>query len=358
MSKYLKSKQRGLGLFSLIFLACIIVLSYKAYKKVSKAGIEDTAHPEISVEPPKKTTPRYGNCVRGDFPANGVWSSPAQRQNQAKVFILIENYGMRDAVFTFEGNKWGTPSLIAFVHAGQVAQFPVSMGDYTIRITEGEGWCTNLLDYQLKNHAKSSARIHIDRDSVISYESQNTFQPNLNIKSPNALYVETIIVTGEVSGISTSSTTQGKLRTISQGSESSRSPSGSVTSSGKTLCEIRIPRSQDKMFYVNGVINNVPVLFMVDTGASSVVIDARTARNAGLSKGRPTIFKTAGGNVRGITTSSSITVGGLSAANVEIGVNPSNGDAIALLGQTFLSKFSVTQHPAEMIISKPNCSQE
>ena len=60
-----------------------------------------------------------------------------------------------------------------------------------------------------------------------------------------------------------------------------------------------IERSYDQHFYVAGSINDYPVTFMVDTGASVVSVSEELAKKIGLSPGAPTVFDTFGGRVAG-----------------------------------------------------------
>src|SRR5665811_2620529 len=59
-----------------------------------------------------------------------------------------------------------------------------------------------------------------------------------------------------------------------------------VTASGDLI----IPRARDGHFYAAGAVNGKPVSFLVDTGASLVTVSEQFAREAGLSRGVPTVF--------------------------------------------------------------------
>jgi aspartyl protease family protein len=118
--------------------------------------------------------------------------------------------------------------------------------------------------------------------------------------------------------------------------------------------EMVIPRSPDGHFYVAGEINGHAVEFLVDTGASSVVVTDAFAQQAKLQGGQPTTFMTANGPrpgrlLRGVP----VLAGTLSAPGVEVGVGlfaPANNQA--LLGQSFLSKFDVLMRKDHMVIKR------
>ena len=124
--------------------------------------------------------------------------------------------------------------------------------------------------------------------------------------------------------------------------------SATVSASG----EVRIPRHRDGHFWVEGTVNGRPVRFLVDTGASSVVVSDAFAKRAGLEGGQPTTFSTANGRMQGrLVRNVPVTIGPLSVSGTTVGVGLVGGDADrALLGQSFLSKFEVRIGREEMVI--------
>ena len=125
-------------------------------------------------------------------------------------------------------------------------------------------------------------------------------------------------------------------------------PQATVTAQG----DLRIPRARNGHFYVAGTVNGRPVEFLVDTGASSVVVSEAFAREAGLQGGTPTTFQTANGLLQGRTLRNvPVTVGPLSLSGTTVGVGLAGpGADRALLGQSFLARFEVTIAGPEMVI--------
>lgn len=115
---------------------------------------------------------------------------------------------------------------------------------------------------------------------------------------------------------------------------------------------LKIERSRDGHFYAPGDINGQPVVFLIDTGASMVVVDETVARNAGLSGGVPARFATANGNMPGrIVTGATVSIGPLSVSGLEVGVGLQiGGSGRALLGQNFLSRFDISLNRNDMLI--------
>lgn len=124
----------------------------------------------------------------------------------------------------------------------------------------------------------------------------------------------------------------------------------SVVESTNGMLEIVIPRSRNGHYYVEGAINGRATTFMVDTGATTVAIDPRTARAAGLPKGYPATFGTASGETQGETVPrQSVSVGSLRIDDVTIAVIDGIGE-VGLLGQNILRHLDVTQSGDRMIL--------
>ena len=125
-----------------------------------------------------------------------------------------------------------------------------------------------------------------------------------------------------------------------------------VTSLDMARGEIIIPRSRDGHYYVGGSINGRPLIFMVDTGASTVVVSADLAAKIGLTRGVATPFKTAGGTVWGETVSDqTIEAGGIQLKGLRVGVVMQMGQRdYALLGQNFLRHIDVIQSDDQMVL--------
>jgi aspartyl protease family protein len=96
-------------------------------------------------------------------------------------------------------------------------------------------------------------------------------------------------------------------------------------------------------FMAAGAINNRPVQFLVDTGATTVALGAAEADRIGLDyrSGQRARMQTAGGPVVGhVLTLSAVTVGEVTLANVQAVVMPAPMPYV-LLGNSFLSRFQM-----------------
>lgn len=104
---------------------------------------------------------------------------------------------------------------------------------------------------------------------------------------------------------------------------------------------VRIASSQGGHYMTPGLINDRPVNFMVDTGATSVAMSLPTAQrlNIDYRNGQVIPISTAAGITRAYKiTLQSVTVGGIKLHNVEAFVNESDFPQTILLGNSYLSR--------------------
>lgn len=106
---------------------------------------------------------------------------------------------------------------------------------------------------------------------------------------------------------------------------------------------ITVPRAQDGHFYLTLEANGVPIRFVVDTGASDIVLSLADAQAAGIAtdlliySGRA---NTANGPVQTAPTRiETLTLGGIPDTNVRAVVNGGEMRE-SLLGMAYLSRFS------------------
>ena len=105
-------------------------------------------------------------------------------------------------------------------------------------------------------------------------------------------------------------------------------------------------------FFAEGAINNKPVRFVVDTGATVVALPASEAVRLGIDyrKGRPGTTRTAGGVVPVYrVTFDTVKVGGIELHSVD-GLVIEQGLDIALLGMSFLSRVEMRNEGQTMTL--------
>ncbi len=107
---------------------------------------------------------------------------------------------------------------------------------------------------------------------------------------------------------------------------------------------VRINRHQGGHFFTPGRINNRPVTFLVDTGATSIAMNSGIAHELGISysDGERHMVQTASGMVQAYRVIlSSVSVGSLTLHNVEAGVLEGLFPTQILLGNSYLNRVNM-----------------
>lgn len=126
-----------------------------------------------------------------------------------------------------------------------------------------------------------------------------------------------------------------------------------VRESGEFVINI----SQDGHFYLNTKINGVPVRFMIDTGASDMVINVAEAKKVGIDVNNlqfTKIYQTANGKSYGaMITLDEVVVADVKFRNVSASVN--NTDmGTSLLGMSFLRRFKKYEFYQDKLVLVPS----
>jgi aspartyl protease family protein len=116
--------------------------------------------------------------------------------------------------------------------------------------------------------------------------------------------------------------------------------------------EVVITRGRDGHFRLPGTVNGQPVQFLVDTGASLVTVSTTFAQQAGLQGGQRITFNTANGPLPGrVLRDVPVSAGPFTVGGTSVGIGLETGDdALALLGQSFLSRFDIELKGPQMVL--------
>jgi aspartyl protease family protein len=126
----------------------------------------------------------------------------------------------------------------------------------------------------------------------------------------------------------------------------------SVTASGTPA--VRLERNRYGHYVTSGFINDRPVEFMLDTGASDVSIPESVAEALGLHKGRIVTYQTANGTIRAWqTVVEEIRLGELRVGPVRASINPNVSDTGILLGMSFLKHLDFSQQGNTLTLNYP-----
>lgn len=121
------------------------------------------------------------------------------------------------------------------------------------------------------------------------------------------------------------------------------------------VAEVRIPRGMNGHYFVTGYTAGRAIDFIVDTGASAVVINLNQAKALGINyrNGAPIKVNTASGisNARD-TMLTKLTIGNITLHNIRCIVNISAYPTTALLGNSFLSKVQMSEEDGVLLLRK------
>ena len=106
---------------------------------------------------------------------------------------------------------------------------------------------------------------------------------------------------------------------------------------------IRVPRSPDGHYYLTLDINNIPVNFVVDTGASQVVLTQNDARRVGIDP-EALYYLGSANTANGVVNTAPVTLNNVALANVydyDLAAVVNGGEMQdSLLGMTYLGLYS------------------
>lgn len=115
--------------------------------------------------------------------------------------------------------------------------------------------------------------------------------------------------------------------------------------------ELILKSGKDGHYRVQGKINDYPVNFLIDTGASMVAIPKNIAQDLHLEGRYPIQLQTANGEVTGMLTRlRSVSLGQFTLNDVKAVITPDDSDDTVLLGMNVLSEFHLIQKNNELVI--------
>ncbi len=114
-----------------------------------------------------------------------------------------------------------------------------------------------------------------------------------------------------------------------------------------------LDRNRDNHYVVSGTVNGKVVEFLIDTGATSVVVPMHLQHYLGLSKGVMGIAITANGRVNTFATKlNSLQIGKIQLQNVNASLNPGMQGPQILLGMSALKNLDFAKKGTQLIITQ------
>lgn len=129
--------------------------------------------------------------------------------------------------------------------------------------------------------------------------------------------------------------------------------SSPLSLSNQQFSEVVLHPNRQHHYVVNGKVNHQPVVFMLDTGATEVVIPQRIAQQLGLDKGAGKFANTANGTVIVYNTEiDHLSIGDIELQQVRASINPAMEGKLILLGMTALKQVEFTQKSETLILKQ------
>ena len=119
--------------------------------------------------------------------------------------------------------------------------------------------------------------------------------------------------------------------------------------------EVILQRNRQGHYVTSGKINNLPVVFLLDTGATVVSVPENLAQRLGLKSGAATYTNTANGTIQTYATRlATISIGNIQLNDVAAHINPYMDGNEILLGMSFLKNLELIQKGNTLTIRQPN----
>lgn len=117
--------------------------------------------------------------------------------------------------------------------------------------------------------------------------------------------------------------------------------------------ELILSSDRDGHYRIKGSINDYPVEFLVDTGASMVAIPQQLANRLQISGRYPISLSTANGEITGLLTRlQKLTFGEFKLQDVKAVIIPGDSDDTVLLGMNVLSQFNIIQQNGRLLLKR------
>jgi aspartyl protease family protein len=116
-----------------------------------------------------------------------------------------------------------------------------------------------------------------------------------------------------------------------------------------------VPTNERGDLVADGEVNDMPVRFAVDTGATFITLPAREASRLGLDyhNGQKVMMETANGNVFAYRLKlDAVRVGGVAVHNVDAVIMENNSLPIALLGMSFLNRTDMRREGTNLTLTQ------
>lgn len=135
-----------------------------------------------------------------------------------------------------------------------------------------------------------------------------------------------------------------------------QNPNGALAAANVAIdTPVILKRNRQGHYVASGLVNEQPVVFLLDTGATVISIPENIAERMGLEKGPAVQVGTANGSIKVYSTQlDSVQLGHIVLKNVRGHINPYMNGETALLGMSFLKHLELQQSGNTLKLNIPN----
>jgi iron donor protein CyaY len=288
--------------------------------KINKTPESSASHSAATL--PTLSLDKLHFPCEGGFPANGSITifpdSKLRTDGPNDPEVTLRNDHAHPVLLILTSPQTAIPALSVLIHARQSATLHLPAGQYDMMFSVGNTWCNPRSGFSEGHLLKFDKPLIVEMDKPMQLAMQTSgagmedFQLFVKAAHPEAALPP-------------------------------------PTFSGDGSMEVK--RQANGHFYVPGSVENVPVTFMVNTGASVTSISSDLARQAGIRNCKEVQFQTANGTATGcIALVPRMTLGNFVLQNITVAVMPNM--ETNLLGANVLRNFQVSQSNSSMLIGR------
>lgn len=212
------------------------------------------------------------------------------------------------------------PAFSFYIQPGKHGKLQLPVGAYEVEVQSGTSWCNYLIGFE-----KPAI---LDPDVIVNI-------------SPNEIEYIRISAYGSTPADMMFSNTESVALTNDKGQN--------VQGRGSLVLQ---PVTGNH-YAVQGSINQKPVFFLVDTGATGVSVPYSFAMHAGIQGCKKSLSTTANGVVEQcIGNADELIIGQFVFKDVEVGYSKGMPEDTFLLGMSILSQFKLVQQGEQMVLSR------